>query len=78
MSQLQTYDYSPEDVRDFGSRGVTRTLEVLEPTTSEVDEINRILGEDLSSEQVADQNYLAQLRLYNNLVNRGMTPNESK
>lgn len=70
--------YSPEDVRNFGSHGVTRTLEVLEPTTSEVAEINRILGEDLSSEQVADQNYLAQLRLYNNLVNRGMTPNESK
>ena len=70
--------YSPEDVRNFGSHGVTRTLEVLEPTTSEVDEINRILGEDLSSEQIADQNYLAQLRLYNNLVNRGMTPNESK
>lgn len=70
--------YSPEDVRNFGSHGVTRTLEVLEPTTSEVDEINRILGEDLSSEQVADQNYLAQLRLYNNLVKRGMIPNESK
>lgn len=70
--------YSPEDVRNFGSHGVTRTLEVLEPTASEVAEINRILGEDLSSEQVADQNYLAQLRLYNNLVKRGMTPNESK
>lgn len=70
--------FSPEDVRTFGSHGVTRTLDVLEPTTSEVAEINRILGEDLSSEQVADQNYLAQLRLYNNLVNRGMTPNESK
>lgn len=70
--------FSPEDVRNFGSHGVTRTLEVLEPTTSEVAEINRILGEDLSSEQVADQNYLAQLRLYNNLVNRGMAPNESK
>jgi len=70
--------FSPEDVRNFGSHGVTRTLDVLEPTTSEVAEINRILGEDLSSEQVADQNYLAQLRLYNNLVKRGMTPNESK
>lgn len=70
--------FSPEDVRNFGSHGVTRTLEVLEPTTSEVTEINRILGEDLSPEQVADQNYLAQLRLYNNLVKRGMTPNESK
>lgn len=70
--------FSPEDVRNFGSHGVTRTLEVLEPTTSEVTEINRILGEDLAPEQVADQNYLAQLRLYNNLVKRGMTPNESK
>ena len=70
--------FSPEDVRNFGSHGVTRTLEVMEPTTSEVTEINRILGEDLSPEQVADQNYLAQLRLYNNLVKRGMTPNESK
>lgn len=67
-----------EDVRNFGSHGVTKTLDVLEPTTSEVEEINRILGEDLSSEQVADQNYLAQLRLYNNLVNREMTPEESK
>lgn len=70
--------YSPDDVCNFGSHGVTRTLEILEPTTSEIDEINRILGEDLSSEQVADQNYLAQLRLYNNLVKRGMTPDESK
>lgn len=70
--------FSPEDVRNFGSHGVTRTLEVLEPTTSEVIEINRILGEDLSPEEVADQSYLAQLRLYNNLVNRGMTPNENR
>lgn len=70
--------FSPEDVRNFGSHGVTRTLEVLEPTITEISEINSILGEDLSAEQVADQNYLAQLRLYNNLVNRGMTPHESK
>ena len=70
--------FSPEDVRNFGSHGITRTLEVLEPTTSEIDEINIILGEDLSSEQVADQNYLAQLRLYNNLIKKGMTPDESK
>lgn len=70
--------FSPEDVRNFGSHGVTRTLEVLEPTRAEVNEINHIVGEDLSAEQVADQNYLAQLRLYNNLVKRGYTPVESK
>lgn len=69
--------FSPEDVRNFGSRGVTRTLEILEPQSSEVDEINRILGEDLSPEQVADQNYLAQLRLYKNLQKKGFTPDES-
>ena len=70
--------FSPEDVRNFGSHGVTRTLEVLEPTASEVDEINHILGEDLSAAQVADQNYLAQLRLYNNLLKKGYIPEESK
>lgn len=70
--------FSPEDVENFKSHGVTRTLDVLEPTQSEVEEVNRILGEDLMAEQVADQNYLAQLRLYNNLVNKGMTPDESK
>ena len=70
--------FSLEDVQNFRSHGITRTLETLESTISEVDEINRILGENLSSEQVADQNYLAQLRLYNNLKNKGMIPNESK
>lgn len=70
--------FSPEDVSNFGPRGVTRTLEILEPTLSEVDEINRILGEDLSPEQIADQNYLAQLRLYNNLVKKNMLPDENK
>ena len=69
--------YSPEDVRNFGSNGITRTLEVLEPTTSEINEINRILGEELTSAQIADQNYLAQLRLYNNLKTKGMEPDES-
>lgn len=70
--------YPKEDVRKFGAHGESRSLEVLEPTTSEVAEINSILGEDLSPEQIADQNYLAQLRLYNNLVNKGMAPSESK
>lgn len=70
--------FSPEDVRNFGSKGIPRTLEVLEPQAAEIDEINRILGGDLTAEQVADQHYLAQLRLYNNLVERNMTPIESK
>lgn len=70
--------FSPEDVRNFGSNGQQRTLEILEPSQVEVDAINRLLDGDLSSEQVADQNYLAQYRLYQNLTNRGMTPDESE
>ena len=70
--------FSPEDVRNFGSNGHQRILEVLQPTQVEVDTINRLLDGDLSSEQVADQNYLAQYRLYHNLVDRGMIPDESE
>ncbi|MGL4994177.1 MAG: sacsin N-terminal ATP-binding-like domain-containing protein [Bacteroidales bacterium] len=69
--------FSPDDVRNFGSNCITRTLEVLEPTASEVNEINRILGEELTSTQIADLNYLAQLRLFNNLKTKGMEPDES-
>lgn len=69
---------SPEDVRNFGSNGQQRTLEILEPSQIEVDAINRLLDGDLSSEQVADQNYLAQYRLYQNLIKRGMKPDESE
>ena len=70
--------FPPEDVRNFGSNGQQRTLEILEPSQVEVDAINRLLDGDLSSEQVADQNYLAQYRLYQNLVKRGMKPDESE
>ena len=70
--------FSPEDVRNFDSNGQQRMLEILEPSRVEVDVINRLLGGDLSSEQVADQNYLAQYRLFQNLVKRGMIPDESE
>ena len=70
--------YSPEDVEKFKSHGISRTLEVLEPTKAEIDELNSILGEEFTAEQIADQNHLAQLRLYNNLIKKGMSPQESK
>ena len=70
--------FSPEDVANFGSNGQQRSLDVLEPTQIEVDDINRILDGDLTAEQVADQNYLAQLRLYRNLQKRNMQPEESE
>ena len=70
--------FSPEDVRNFGSNGKQRTLEILEPSNVEIDTINRLLDGDLSSEQIADQNYLAQYRLYQDLIRRNMIPEESE
>ena len=77
-SQQKPKPYSPGDVRNFGSNGIPMELEVLEPTKAEIDEINALLGEDLTPEQIADQNYLAQLRLFHNLASKGLTPEESK
>lgn len=76
--QLPPKPFSPDDVNNFGSHGVSRTLDVLEPTQAEIDHINRILGEDLSAEEVADQNYLAQLRLYASLKQRGFETDEDE
>lgn len=70
--------YSPEDVRNFGSNGIPMELAVLEPTKAEINEVNTLLGENMTAEQIADQNYLAQLRLYYNLVEKGYNPDESK
>lgn len=70
--------FSPEDVRNFGSNGQQRALEVLPPTQAEVDDINRILDGNLTPEQIADQNYLAQLRLYRNLQKHNMQPEENE
>lgn len=53
-------------------------LAVLEPTKAEINEVNTLLGENMTAEQIADQNYLAQLRLYYNLVEKGYNPDESK
>lgn len=77
-TQQKPKPYSPDAVENFGSNGIPMELEVLEPTKAEIDEINALLGEDLTPEQIADQNYLAQLRLYHNLKEEGFTPEESK
>ena len=70
--------YSSEDVKNFGSHGRQRMLEVLEPTQVEIDTINRILDGDLSAEQIADHSYLARYRMYTNMVKRGFTPVQSE
>ena len=69
---------TPEEIEKMRPKGIIRTLEVLEPSKAEIEEINRILGDNLTAEEIADHNYLAQLRLYNNLAEKGFIPDESK
>lgn len=70
--------FSPEDDRNFGSNGKQRTLEIMEPSKLEIDTINRLLDDNLSAEQIADQNYLVRYRLYQDLKRKRRIPEESE
>lgn len=66
---------SKEDLNHLRSKGTPLELESLPPTEYEIDILSQY---DISVEQIADTNYLAQLRLYQNLVERGFEPAESR
>lgn len=67
--------FTPEELERLKSHGTPLELESLPATREEID----ILAEcGISAEQIADTNYLAQLRLYQNLVDRGEEPEESR
>ena len=59
-------NYSQRQYERLASLGIPLELESLPPTDEEID----VLGQyGITPEQIADSNYLAQLRLYRNLVN---------
>ena len=59
--------------------GVEHSLKVLEPSAADVNAIREALGDgSLTADQIADHNFLAQYRLYHNLKDHGMTPEESE
>lgn len=67
--------FTPEELKRLKSNGTPLELESLPPTSEEID----ILAQyGISVEQIADTNYLAKLRLYQNLIERGEEPEESK
>lgn len=70
--------FSPEDVERFKSRGVTRCLSTAPADPGELDRVNRLLGADMSAEEVADTNYLSQLRMYDWLKRNNFEPEESE
>ncbi len=66
--------FTREELERLRSNGTPLELESL-PATDE--EINILEQCNISAEQIADTNYLAQLRLYSNLKERGDEPEES-
>lgn len=67
--------YTKEDLNRLRSNGTPLELESLPPTDEEIDVLSQC---GISVEQIADTNYLAQLRLYYNLVESGEMPEESR
>lgn len=43
----------------------------------EIEQLNTLLGSNMSAEEIADTNYLAQMRLYQNLKDHGEVPAEN-
>ena len=66
--------FTKEELDRLRSNGTPLELESLPPTE---EEINILAQCGISVEQIADTNFLAQLRLYNNLVEDGDMPEES-
>ena len=71
-------NYTQEEIDRLRSQGIMHVLKTLPPTQVEVDALNNILGENMTPEAIADSNYLAQLRLYDNLINHNLKPIESR
>lgn len=66
--------YTQEELERLRSQGSPLELESL-PATDE--EINILAQCNIAPEQIADTNYLAQLRLYQNLIDQGEEPEET-
>lgn len=67
-------NYTKPELERLRSHGTPLELESLPPTLDELDILAKC---NITPEQIADTNYLAQLRLYQNLVDRGDDPEES-
>ena len=68
------YSFTKEELENMRSNGSPLELTTLPPTDEEIDILTRC---GISPDDIADSNYVAQLRLYNNLINNGSQPEES-
>jgi hypothetical protein len=70
--------FTKDDVERIKSNGVTRCLAEGDAEFIEIERLNNLLGANMTAEEVADTNYLAQMRLYQNLIDSGYEPEESE
>lgn len=69
--------FSREEIERHKSKGVIRVLSEGDADSIELDQLNNLLGVNMTAEEIADTNYLAQFRLYQNLKQIGDDPEES-
>lgn len=69
-------EWTKDDIERIKSKGVARCLSEGDAELIELEQLNTLLGSNMSAEEIADTNYLAQMRLYQNLVDYGYEPVE--
>lgn len=70
-------EWTADDIERIKSKGVARCLSEGDAEPIEIEQLNNLLGCNMSVEEIADTNYLAQMRLYQNLKNHGEEPEEN-
>lgn len=70
-------EWTADDIGRIKSKGVARCLSEGDAEPIEIEQLNNLLGCNMSGEEIADTNYLAQMRLYQNLKNHGEEPEEN-
>ncbi len=70
--------FTKDDIERIKSKGVARCLAEGDAELIEIEHLNNMLGANMTAEEIADTNYLAQMRLYQNLIDSGFEPEESE
>lgn len=77
QSNYEPREWTTDDIERFKSKGIARCLSEGDADPIEIDQLNNLLGSNMSAEEIADTNYLAQMRLYQNLEEQGEEPEEN-
>lgn len=70
-------EWTTDDIERIKAKGVARCLSEGDAEPIEIEQLNTLLGSNMTAEEIADTNYLAQMRLYQNLVDYGYEPEEN-